>query len=44
MVSSTASLAVLIMSNFSFMVGSASGLYGSGGGESSATIKNVGQF
>jgi hypothetical protein len=44
MVSSTASLAVLIMSNFSFMVGSASGLYGSGGGESSAKIKNVGQF
>jgi hypothetical protein len=40
--SSTASLAILIISNASFMAGSASGLYGSGGGESSATIKNVG--
>jgi hypothetical protein len=40
--SSTTLLAILIMSNVSFMVGSASGLYGTDGGESSATIKNVG--
>jgi hypothetical protein len=37
--SSTASLAILIMSNDSFMVGSALGLFGSGGGGSSAAIK-----
>lgn len=34
--SSTASLAILIVSNASFMAGSTSGSYGSGGGESSA--------
>jgi hypothetical protein len=37
--SSIASLAILIISNACFMAGSASGLYGSGGGESLATIK-----
>jgi hypothetical protein len=35
--SSIASLAIFITSNASFMAGSASGSYGSGGGESSAT-------
>jgi hypothetical protein len=35
--SSTASLAILIISSDSFKAGSTSGLYGSGGGESSAT-------
>jgi hypothetical protein len=39
MASSTASLVILIISNAFFMAGSASGLYGSGGGESSATLK-----
>jgi hypothetical protein len=38
--SSTSSLAILIVSNTSFMAGSASRLYGSGGGESSAAVKN----
>jgi hypothetical protein len=41
MASSTASLVILIMSNVSFMVGLALGLYGSGGGKSSATIKKL---
>jgi hypothetical protein len=39
--SSTASLAILISSNVSFMTESTLGLYGSGGGESSATIKKM---
>ena len=39
MASSIASLVILIISNTSFMAGSASRLYGSGGSESSATIK-----
>jgi hypothetical protein len=38
---STASLAILIMSSASFIAESASGLYGSGSGESSAAIKNM---
>jgi hypothetical protein len=36
--SSTASLTIFIISNASFMARSASGLYGSGGGESSSTL------
>jgi hypothetical protein len=35
------SLAILIISKVSFIVGSASGLYDSGGGESPAAIKNM---
>jgi hypothetical protein len=35
------SLAIFIISKASFMAGSASGLYGSGGGERSAAIKNM---
>jgi hypothetical protein len=38
---STASSAILIVSNVAFMAGSASGSYGSGGGESSAVGKNL---
>jgi hypothetical protein len=38
--SSTASSAILIVSNAPLMAGSASGSYGSGGGESSAVVKN----
>jgi hypothetical protein len=38
--SSIASLAIFIVSNASFMAGSALGLYGSGGSESSAVVKN----
>jgi hypothetical protein len=37
---STALLAILIVSNASFMAGSTSGLYDSGGGESSVVVKN----
>jgi hypothetical protein len=37
--SSTASSAILIVSNAAFMAGSTSGSYGSGGGESSAAVK-----
>jgi hypothetical protein len=36
---STASLAILIVSNAAFMAGSASGSYGSGGSDSSAEVK-----
>jgi hypothetical protein len=38
--SSIASSVILIVSNATFMAGSASGSYGSGGGESSAAEKN----
>jgi hypothetical protein len=38
---STASLAILIMSNASFMAGSASGLYDTDGVESLAATKNM---
>jgi hypothetical protein len=39
--SSTTLLAIFIISKASFITGSASGLYGSDGGESPAAIKNV---